>query len=179
MWMLSALVVAVSGGCSSLPLTRAEAAGELAAGYGSLHQLLTDESSVDKLLLVKSVGSETEEAIEGIAEASSRAAEKLEALSRQSPSVRLDAPSGLPLIEQATRDSIASKTAMDLLFSDETFEVRLLMSQGQALRYGRFLAEQLRELETNEARREWLDDLARRFEEDYKRVVDLLEVGPS
>lgn len=167
------------GGCKSWPsnMTEGRKASELTMGYGSLAQLLGDERSVDKLLLVKSVSPETEQLVKDIAEISATAYDRLQELSKLPPAVATDWPSELPVVEAATRDSIATKTALDLLFSADTFEVRLLMSQGQALRYGRFLIEAVAARDPNEARGEWLSGLAGEYEECYKRTVERLQVA--
>jgi hypothetical protein len=177
-----AIVVAlVLGGCSLWPsrMTDAEKADELSMGYVSLRQLLEDEGKVDKLLLVKSVDAPTEQLIDEIASLSAHAGDQLEELSALDPPVAIDRPAGLPIVEQATRDSIASQTALDLVFSEDTFETRLLLSQGQALRYARFLTEALASRDPNESRQTWLRALARRYEEIYKRLIERLTVQPA
>lgn len=176
--VLIALAVAALAGCSSWPddMTDDEKANQLAMGYGSLKELLDDEGSVDKILVIKSARGATKELVKSIAAVSAAASDKLEELSALEPSVRTDQPAALPVLEGATRDSIASQTAQDLVFSSGTFEVRLLLSQAQALRYGRFLAEGLSARDSNAQRQAWLRNLAEEYERLYGQVVKRLTI---
>lgn len=166
-------------GCAADQATSASAAesphaATLSRGYSAIHSLLDDERNVDKILIIKAETEELKALVTRIANISGNAYDSLQPLTGASPPVRLDADQGLPMIEEAARRSIAMDTAMDLVFSDETFETRLLMSQGQALRYGHALATQLARQDGSPERKEWAISIARAYEALYKDVVDML-----
>jgi hypothetical protein len=83
--------------------------------------------------------------------------------------------SHLPAMEEKTRAAIESTTTKDLLFSSgRAFELRLLLTQVQALGYAGHLAAQLADQEGNAKRKEFLTQFAKQCEEHHKQVVELL-----
>jgi len=151
---------------------------ELDRGYATLASLLDDERQVHKILAIKSEGLPIRLLTQDIAATSAKAADELKVLSALDPAINLEQSPDLPMIEAATRDSITIETTLDLVFSVDTFETRLLLSQGQALRYGRFLAVRLKQADPNTERRKWLDDFAGECERLYVQVVEALH-APS
>jgi len=172
---LAAFVVTAACSAFSRPLTPQESRTELQRGEALLEQLLEDEQDVDKILWIKSVTEPTRELVEKIVEVSGSTLEALRQ-DEDPATAAMDPERALPPVEQATRDSIATKTTWDLLLSQETFEVRLLMCQGQALRYGRFLAESMAELTSSPAKKDTLARLGSSYEDLYKQVVERLVV---
>ncbi|MGE4557720.1 MAG: hypothetical protein AB7D07_12965 [Desulfovibrionaceae bacterium] len=170
-------------GCANEPRSRATNATALqgsvrglAIGYSLLFDLVDDEQGVDEILSIKSVSKPTEAIIRRIARVSAQAASELNSLKNLTPSLQLDDVE-LPLVEKATRKSIAVKTAMDLLVSLDSFEVRLLLTQAQALRYGAYLALELKSLDSNRKRRHWLESFSKTCGELYDQVVARLRVA--
>ena len=157
----------------SVPGERAE----LDRGYAALASLLGDERKVHQILAIKDANLSVRLLTQEIAAASAKADDTLERLRSLEPALNLEQEPGLPMIEAAARESIAMETALDLLFSADTFETRLLLSQGQALRYGRFLAVRLKEADPNTERGQWLGELAKEFERLYSTVI--AELQPS
>jgi hypothetical protein len=177
--VLAATLAFGFGGCTSTvkPIDPGVAGErtELDRGYSTLASLLGDERQVHKILPLKSEGLEVKLLTQEIAAASALADDALKGLVALDPPVNLDQPTDLPMIEQAARDSIRMETTLDLLFSDDSFETRLLLSQGQALRYGQFIAVRLKQADPNTERQKWLDDLAKEYERLYARVVETLQ----
>lgn len=178
------LLIAVLGtGCATpLDPVRPTVPGELAElnrGYAALASLLGDERKVHQILAIKNENLPVRLLTQEIAAASAEADDTLTQLRSLDPPLNLEQPPGLPMIEAATRDSIAMETALDLLFSTDTFETRLLLSQGQALRYGQCLAIRLKEADPNEERSAWLGELATEYERLYKDIVDALHRADS
>ena len=166
-------------GCTTtVKPVRPEVAGELTEldrGYATLAALLGDERKVHQILPLKSEGLPVRLITQEIAVASAKADDELKALALLQPPLNLEQPPNLPMIEQATRDSIAMETTLDLLFSTDTFETRLMVCQTQALRYGRFLALKLKEADPNDERQAWLAALAKEYERLYSAIVEELQ----
>lgn len=177
--LLAAALSLASLGCTStvktIDPTVAGERTELDRGYATLASLLGDQRQVHKILPLKSEGLQVRILTQEIAATSALADDALEGLVALDPPVNTKQPTDLPMIEQAARDSIRTETTLDLLFSDETFETRLLLAQGQALRYGRFIAVRLKEADPNTKRQEWLGELAKEYERLYAQLVELLQ----
>jgi arginine/lysine/ornithine decarboxylase len=80
-------------------------------------------------------------------------------------------------IEQITRQALRLTTAKEFLTSKDDFEVILLISQIQALRLISHLAKELRNIETNTKRKEWLAMITYQYEKLYLRVLSRLKVA--
>ena len=114
---------------------------ELDAGYVILRELLIDEARLDGVLLLKSVPDSTETLIRQIAKASEEMLKELDSMADGNPELTM-AFNGLPEIEKAVREAIASRTAMDLMGSrGDAFEYNVLITQDKAMFYGMHLAE--------------------------------------
>ncbi len=143
-------------------------------GYALLYELAEDESAVDKILILKSASTNTTAMINEIAQNARKARQQLEAYAAADRHLRLG-EKHLPLIEQKTRDDIGVATRNELLFSSgKNFELRLLFTQAQAMQYGAHLARVLRDHEDHSDRRDYLDAMAREWDELYRRVMGLL-----
>ena len=140
---------------------------QLTSGYSLLHELVAKQSSVDKILLIKSASEPTVELIRAIALASDEAQKQIRTYADQDARIELG-HADLPGVEQATRDAIESVTAGKLIFDAERFELDLLLTQYEATKYGYFLARQLAKLDPDDRRRQWLG----RFSESYQKLYD-------
>jgi hypothetical protein len=76
-----------------------------------------------------------------------------------------------------TRDALRITTAKEFLTSKEDFEVRLIVSQTQALRFISHVTKELSDIETNTKRKEWLGMISDQFENLYLRVLSRLKVA--
>lgn len=151
---------------------------ELSQGYALLYDLLQENRRVNQATRIpfRSVSDETSALLDDIAEASGNAADQLYDLAEATPAIGLD-QDGLPVLESATRDAIASTTTSDLLTGDrDHFEKYLLLTQTEATRYAAHLAGQLAEAEAHGARRVFLRDVRQRFEQLYEQVLARLAV---
>lgn len=144
-------------------------------GYALLYATLSDESQVDKLLIIKDPGDPVAELIKAISRFTGEAKSKIDAFAKVQPMLALT-DQGLPVTETNTRKAIGDATAKGLLFSgDRTFEFRALLSQHQALSYITHLAETLADQEPVEDRRRFLEKLAKDADALHDRVIALLE----
>lgn len=154
----------------------------LNAGYGILHATLSDEQHLKTIRLAKaivmfnSISEPTSQIIDDIALTSFTALDELEKLASLSPEIMFESENE-GQIEQATRDAIRITTAKDLITSKDDFEVVLLISQSQALRFINHLAEELYAIETNTSRKAWLGTLSDQLEKLYLRVLSRLEIA--
>ncbi len=143
-------------------------------GYALLYELVTDESGVDKIFILKSASTNVTAMIGEIAQSARKSRQQLGAYAEADKHLRLG-EKHLPVIEQKTRDDIDVATRNELLFSSgKSFEMRLLFTQAQALQYGAHLAKELRDHEDHAARKDYLDAMAKEWDELYRRVMDLL-----
>jgi hypothetical protein len=154
----------------------------LSVGYGILHTALWDEQYLKAIRLTKSivmfetVSEPTRHIIDDIAQASSAALEELEQLASLSPEIAFDTGKQ-GQIEQITRRRLRITTVKEFLTSRENFEVVLLISQTQALRYISHLARELQDIEANTTRKDWLGALSEQFEELYIRALSRLKIA--
>jgi hypothetical protein len=81
---------------------------------------------------------------------------------------------GLPKAEEQTRDLISKTTAKELLSKGgEKFEVRILLTQSEALRYGSHLALVVQTMETEPERKKFLGETSQKLAALHQRVIDL------
>src|SRR5687768_10339406 len=105
-----------------------------------LHDLLSDEANVSKLLIIKRDRAELNSLIKEISAVALGGVKKLEQLEKADTSFNLRSMD-LPPGERATRQSIAKARTGELLrASGPDFEFRLLLTQSEALSYGTHLA---------------------------------------
>lgn len=152
---------------------------ELAVGYARLHEVLSKNSRVDSILIIKSPGRATVSLLSEIANTSREASEMIEAIAEREVGLDLDAVA-YPEIEQVTRDAIESATGSELLKSGgATFERRILITQLEAMRYAHHLAAAIAERETVTERQKQLNDLADRLaalrESAFARLTQINE----
>jgi len=143
-------------------------------GYSLLYQLLDDQKNVSKLLIIKKEQSDVGDLITKIAKTSGEAAKQLEAFSKTDPQLHLKMD-GLPAAERETRDLISKTRAKELITkTGEKFELRILLTQSEALTYGAHLAAIVQIHETDESRRKVLGDISRHYQDLHQALIDLM-----
>lgn len=146
-------------------------------GYSLLYEVVSKQSDLSKILLVKGVGTNTTALVNDISDSAARIQKQLDAFAKEDKNLRVR-EKVLPTLEVQTRDAIAVTTTKELVLSrGREFEVNLLLTQVYALRYGAQLAKQLQELEDNKERRECLGQMAKQWEELRRRVIK--EAAPT
>jgi hypothetical protein len=154
----------------------------LNVGYDILRDTLRDEQHLKTIrytktiVTFKSISEPTEQVIDEIAQTSAAALEELEQLASLTPRIIFDVDRA-GQIEQMTRDALRITTAKEFLTSKEDFEVRLLVSQTQALRFISHVTKELSDIETNTKRKQWLGMISDQFEILYLRVLSRLKVA--
>ena len=133
-----------------------------------------DEKNVSKLLIIKRERSELKEVVKAISHTAGQAHKQLEKFGKADARLNLK-DKGLPAAETATRESISKAKARDLLTDKgKDFELKLLLSQNEALTYGEHLALTAVQGETNPQRLQFLQTLARELGQLRRRVVDVI-----
>jgi len=165
-------------GCASLHETSTQSpappSSTSADSYAVLFDLLGDEKDVSKLLIIKRERAELRNLIREIARRCGQGHEELEGFGRTDSSLNLKAH-GLPAIESETRAAIAKTKAKQLLTeSGKEFELRLLITQHEALTYGAHLAASIAKTETNPQRAQFLRQLSSDLTALEQRVTSLL-----
>gem|GEM_PF-2471460 len=177
------LAIVTCNGYAKDPVSHTDDTSEsLNDGYGILHATLGDEQYLKTIRLAKtivtfkSISEPTRHIIDDIAQTSSDVLEELEQLASLYPEILFDA--GIDgRIEQKVRKALRITTAKEFLTSKDNFEVLLLVSQTQALRFISHLAKELHDIETNTRRKVWLGTLSDRYEALYRRVLSRLKVA--
>jgi hypothetical protein len=145
----------------------------LPAGYALLFKLLSDEKDVSKLLIIKKEKRNLHDLIKEISNATGQEHKSLEKIGKTA-GINL-ADEQLPPIETAARESISKEKAKQLLSAKgEDFQFRLLLTQNEALTYGRHLALALLHGETETERRTFLESVAKTFDDLQARVFEML-----
>ena len=144
-------------------------------GYSLVYRLMSDESNVDKILIIKDVDEPVKQAIKQIAATCSDAKEQLDEYQKQDGRSEFNVPD-LPRIEQETRDLEAKVEEKELVFSSgKTFQVRLILTQLQATRYGQLLCTALVQIEDNPQRKDFLTTLASNLGAYHDRLADMVQ----
>ena len=146
----------------------------LSHGYGRLHELMGQLREVDKILWNKGPSDPVRQLLKDIATTAEDAHKRIGELVKDDPAIDLDAVVSAEL-EEATRDAIASTTRNELLTSSgRTFELRMLVSQLESMRYGSHLAGQVAAADEQENRRAYVEQLSGQLESLRVRAFDLL-----
>src|SRR5271156_2935796 len=158
-------------------LPSAQGGGQIHArnqGYSLLYRLMSDESDVNKILIIKDVDPALKDVITQISTAASSAKEQLDDYQKQDGHSEFDVPD-LPRAEQEARDLEAKVDEKELVFSSgKTFELRLILTQLQALRYGQQLCDALIPMELAPQRKAMLTNLAAQLGQYHDRLIDLI-----
>ena len=143
-------------------------------GFSLLYELTTKQRDVDKILILKRVSARTANEIKEIAQTFRQAQEQLDAFARQDGSLNFQTKH-LPALEEKTRDSIQATTTKNLLFSTgKELELRLLLTQAQALNYASHLAGVLENQDDNKERKSFLREFSKECDQHSKNVMQLL-----
>jgi hypothetical protein len=152
------------------------------AGYSVLRKLLGDEQHLRVLRLAKMVVSlraisgPTRKLIDDITDAAAGDSDRLDRVAALEPRIRFDA-SCSTLLDRAMLDPMRLATAKELVMAPgDEFEIRLVVSQVQALRMISQLVGELGDLDPNAQRQAWLGELSARYEALYKRAVSRLSL---
>jgi hypothetical protein len=172
--MLGALFV----GCQSRPAASAAVSeGKSSVRNNSaslLHELLSDEQNVSKLLIIKRDRDELHRLIKDISATAASGVKKLEELAGRDSTLQLKLTE-VPAGEQAARMSIAKARTGELLrASGADFEFRLLLSQAEALSYGEHLAKVIAANETTPDRAKLFSDLSAQMQRLHGEVLKML-----
>jgi hypothetical protein len=155
------------------PAERRMGQESLPAGYALLFKLLGDEKDVSKLLIIKKDKRALHDLIKEISSATGEEHKRLEKIGKTA-GINLE-DEQLPPIETAARESISKEKAKQLLSAKgEDFQFRLLLTQNEALTYGRHLALALLHGETEPDRRAFLESVAKTLDDLQPRVFEIL-----
>ena len=142
--------------------------------YSLLHELLDEEKDVSLLRFIKHENPELKALIKKIAAAAGAGSKRLEQFAKEDSSLHLNETS-LPPGEMATRKAIAATKKKELLSkSGEAFELSLLLTQTEALRYGAHLAKVAHAVEPQPERANVLADLSAEMERLYGEVFEMI-----
>jgi len=170
------LSLAALWGCASSPPASEDRNRKRIEGYGLLYKVMSDDSSVDGIFILKSADDPVKGLVKEIAQNCRDAKTQLEAFARSDPQLHFDVLD-LPAAELESRDSAASLDEKQLLGSSgKTFELRLLYTQAQAMGYASELSMAVASHDDDPARRNYLTALARKCADYHDRVMDLLTV---
>ncbi|MGD0140604.1 MAG: hypothetical protein ABSD28_17185 [Tepidisphaeraceae bacterium] len=165
--------------CSASPKRAPGNAGpihQLNEGYSLLHQLMSDESDVSKMLFIKHADEPVAGAVKEISGACKTAKSRMDDFPKTDARIEFDVPD-LPRVEQESRDLDSSIEEKELLFSSgKTFELRLIYSQAQAMEYGEVLCKALAAREDDAGRKAFVTDLAQQCADFRDRLLGLLAV---
>ena len=156
--------------------------GSIASGYSALKIFLEDEQYLTTIRRTKTVitfsdiSDNSKKLIDDIADSSEQALVELEAFAQQKPAVVFEDFSE-EMIAKATLDSLRMETAKEFLFEADDFEKNLLLSQLKVLPVISHLAEQLEKKETNQKRKTWLNELAKKYKDYYQQVDDSISLA--
>lgn len=139
----------------------------------ALYDLLDQEKDVGKLRLIKAERREVKDLIQDISSRAADGKRRLEQLARRDSTLNLHAAE-LPPGERATRSAISKSQTGELLLSKgDLFELKLLLTQIEALNYGSHLAQVAADNATGSPQAD-LNRLAGQLHELYERVLALL-----
>jgi hypothetical protein len=173
--MLSA---ALLGGCAApaSPPVSADLNRQQLEGYGLLYKLMSDDSSVAEIFIIKNADPPVIGLAREIARNCQDAKAQLDAFAKSDPSLHLDV-SDLPAAEQESRDSTASQDEKELLSSSgKAFELRLLFTQAQAMGYASELSKAVASHEDDATRKNFLMGLSDKCAGYRDRAMEMLAV---
>jgi hypothetical protein len=177
-FVLLTVVAVVQVGCRTAQQPAFEPESSTSNGPSRAHALLFgllgDEKNVSKLLIIKRERPELRTLIQEISDRAGQAHKELEALGKADRTLNLK-DQGLPSAEVLTRNAIAKARAKELLTeSGKEFELRLLLTQSEALTYGAYLAATAAASDTVAHRRQMLQQLSTDLNQLQKKSVEML-----
>jgi hypothetical protein len=142
--------------------------------YSLLFQLLEKQKDVSLLRFIKEEHHDVKNLVTRIAHTSAEDGRMLKKFAKEDPTLSLD-DLRLPSGEVATRDAIAATEQKSLLHEKgDEFELRLLLTQTEALKYAWHLAMVAESKETNPDRIRGLAVLSEQMKDLYNQVFELL-----
>jgi hypothetical protein len=168
-----------SGACSTTTPTAAPTPPSLRQGnqgYAILYDLMGDESNVSKLLIIKHADEPIAGLIKEIAAAAKAAKKQMDEFAKSDVGLAYD-NSGLPAVEEASRDHTAKVDAKQLLTSSgKSFELHLVFTQSQATSYAAEIAAALEAHEDNPGRKAFLANLSKQFGQFHDRLMNVMTI---
>jgi hypothetical protein len=166
--------------CSSNPASHANGGGgiihERNQGYSLLYGLLSDESDVGKIFILKSADEPVKTLVKEIGSAAGAAKKQLDGFAKQDKELDYNI-ADLPYLEKRGRDLQARDDEHTLLFSSgKEFELRLIFTQVQATDYATQLCRGLIEKEDNPPRKSFLKNLEKQSTDFHDRLMKMLTV---
>jgi hypothetical protein len=153
----------------------------LNTGYSALKLFLQDEQYLTiirrtkAVLMFEGISESSKQLIDAISDTSATALEQLDYIASAKPSIQLKEFSDTS-IAMTTLDAMRMTTAKELLFNSDDFEKSLLLSQAQILRVISHLLRGIEQQEPNLKRKDWLGNLAGRYEGYYRKVYARITV---
>ena len=145
-------------------------------GYSLLYQLMSDESKVGQIFIIKHADEPLKSLVKQIGSAAATAKSKMDLFAHTSDRIEYDEPD-LPLLEQRSRDLQAKADEHTLLSSSgKNFELELIFTQTQAMDYAAQLSKATAEHEDNADRKSFLEDLAKQCTDFHDRLMKMLTV---
>jgi hypothetical protein len=145
-------------------------------GYSLLHKLMSDESQVGQIFVLKHADPDVGTIVKSIGAAAQIAKQRLDDFAKADNMIEFDV-SDLPAVEQESRDATASVDTHELLFSNgDTFELNLLFTQAQAMTYASQLSKSLASHEDDATRKQFLTDLSKQCDDFRAGLMNLLAV---
>jgi hypothetical protein len=144
-------------------------------GYALLYGTISDESDVDKVLIIKNPSTPVKDVIKAIGEFARTSKTGIENLAKEDPPIALE-DAGLPIAETKTREAISKATSSQIiLHGSKELEFRLLLTQHEALNYINHLAKTTADLEPRENRKTFLTGVAKDAASLHERVLTLMK----
>jgi hypothetical protein len=135
-----------------------------------------DESNVSKLLIIKHADEPVAGLVKEIAAAARAAKKQMDEFAKSDAGLTYD-NTGLPEVEQASRDHTAKVDAKQLLTSSgKSFELHLVFTQAEATSYAAEIAAALEARDDNSARKTFLANLSKQFNQFHDRLMNSLTV---
>jgi hypothetical protein len=144
-------------------------------GIALLYELLGQEKDVSKLLLIKRDRTELNTLVKEVSRVCGDAHKRIESWAKGDNPVNL-LDQGLPNAEMETRKAISKTKGKELLTGKGAeFELRLLLSQNEALTYGSHLALVAAQHERQQDRTQYLLQLSQDLRNLQQGVVGMME----
>lgn len=144
-------------------------------GYATLYATIRDDADIDKVLMLKRPSGDVTALVRDIAQFCRETRDQMHALRAADASLDFERQ-GLPQVEALTRQAISDATSKQLMFSGGgSFEVRVLLTQHEALNYITHLSATLANAEPDAERKRFLTQLSSDSAKLHQRVLSLLE----
>jgi hypothetical protein len=166
-------------GCATTTKPPSENGGmfrERNEGYSLLYKLMSDESKVGEIFIIKGADDSVKGLVKEIGAACTDAKKQMDGFPLANDRIEYDV-SDLPRLEQESRDLEAKEDEKQLLTSSgKTFELRLIFTQAQAMGYAVNLCQSVAAHEDDAGRTEFLTNLSKQCAGFQQRLMDLLIV---